>query len=197
MGFGGPAGFGESRVEHLAFAIVRAHENKPQLFQEFADLLRRLRLAKHVAVEWFDPPKRDDGDQETWAFVNFDGKDLAVLSDGTLRTCEIILELLSLNRSVLWIEEPESGIHPGLLDELLGVIESYSRDRQVVMATHSPYVVRRCDPADIRLVERVGDSTRVRGLAVHEVERVEAYLNDEGSLDEYIFATTELDDEAQ
>jgi predicted ATPase len=74
-----------------------------------------------------------------------------------------------------------------LLERLLGVITSYSQDRQIVISTHSPYVLRWCDPADLRLVERVDDTTNVRSLEPAEVDRVEAYLRDEGTLDSFIF----------
>lgn len=185
------------RVDRLTASIIRAHENNPELFTELSEVLLRLRLIQEpLTVSWFELPgsaRQQENGPDVWGSVFASHDNIGYLSDGTLRVFEIVLAILSY-RGVLWIEEPETAIHPGLLEELLGFISSYAHDRQVVMSTHSPYVVNLCAPADLRLVERVKGSTRVRELSIEDSARVASYLRNEGSLDEYVFASDEFDE---
>lgn len=43
--------------------------------------------------------------------------------------------------SVVVIDEPELSLHPSLQKKLASVVSEYAKDRQVVIATHSPYFV--------------------------------------------------------
>ena len=42
---------------------------------------------------------------------------------------------------VIIIDEPELSLHPSYQKELLYLLEEYSRDRQIIISTHSPYFV--------------------------------------------------------
>lgn len=70
------------------------------------------------------------------------------LSDGTLRMLVLGALANDLQYSgAVFIEEPENGVHPGLLHYLLDLLRRISepRDgvpRQVVINTHSPYLVQ-------------------------------------------------------
>jgi hypothetical protein len=194
---------GHERVETLAARLIRVHEADPEIFEEFTKLLSDLGLARRVRVDWFEglggdaagTLSRDKQDTpDALGNVLVDGTNIGLLSDGTLRTFEIVYWLLMRQYGVLWIEEPETAIHPGLLERLLGVIDSYAQDRQVVMSTHSPVVVNWCDPASLRFVERSGHTTRIRPLGPDETQNVIAYLREEGTLDEYVFRPGEAEE---
>ena len=49
----------------------------------------------------------------------------------------------SVGASIIAIEEPESHLHPGAMHSLRDVIETLSRDNQVVLTTHCPLFVDR------------------------------------------------------
>lgn len=174
------------RIERLALRIAQLH--RPGTAEEFAELrllVARLGLGKDLKVE------EAKVKENVFGWVALDGVNLGQLSDGTLRVLEILTYVLAPTRGVVCIEEPETGIHPGLLERLLATIRAYSADRQIVISTHSPYVLRWCDPTELRLVERGPETTIVRRLAVDELDRVEAYLRDEGTLDSFIFEHSE------
>lgn len=64
--------------------------------------------------------------------------------------------------AILAIDEPELSLHPAILRRLSGVFLRFSADRQIVIATHSPYFV---DPraisngaALVRVVSTLGES---------------------------------------
>ena len=53
------------------------------------------------------------------------------------------------------IDEPENGVHPRALLQIIDVLRELAKDgRQVVMTTHSPVLLSYIDPADIRVVTR-------------------------------------------
>ena len=122
------------------------------------------------------------------ATVLVDGTNFGLLSDGTLRVIEILVWLILPEVNLLLIEEPETAVHPGLLSKLLAEIDAYSTDRQIVLTTQSPQVVSWADPRALRLVERHAGKTSVRSLREDEISRVAAYLNDEGTLGDFVYS---------
>jgi predicted ATPase len=95
------------------------------------------------------------------------------LSDGTLRYIALALMLADAQeRSVLCIEEPENGIHPSRVPNLVRLLYDYAVDvqeaidednplRQIVLNTHSPEVARGISIEDLVFAERAteGDGT--------------------------------------
>jgi predicted ATPase len=93
------------------------------------------------------------------------------LSDGTLRYIALVLMLMDVqDRAVLCIEEPENGIHPSRIPDLVELLREYAVDcdeavaadnplRQVILNTHSPEVARQLNVGDMVFVERASTST--------------------------------------
>lgn len=176
----------------VALRIGRMHDQAR--FEEFVELGRRIELFRKVELVQFRSKKR--ATSEELATLEVDGINVGLLSDGTLRVMETLLSLLFTRPgALLLIEEPETGIHPGLLSSLLNVIESYSADKQVVFSTHSPLVVSRASPNELRLVERKNGKTSVRSLSSKEAKLAARYLESEGTLGEFVYSGA-LDDEA-
>ena len=44
-------------------------------------------------------------------------------------------------RDIIAIDEPELSLHPSYQRRLMGVLMEYSKDRQIILSTHSPYFV--------------------------------------------------------
>jgi hypothetical protein len=185
------------RVEQIAEEVVRVHERSPESFEELRRVLGRLGLVHDIRFTRLESPADTPPEAPVFGMLTFDNVNIGLLSDGTLRVIEIILHLLRPINRVLCVEEPETAVHPGLLRRVLSELNAYSGDRQIVVSTHSPYVVNWCEPNDLRLVERVDGVTSVRPLSVAETERIEEYLTDDGLLDEYIFSEEDSDEEEQ
>jgi predicted ATPase len=71
--------------------------------------------------------------------------------------------------SILLVEEPENGLHPSRIREVVGILrhiaEDPERPAQVLMATHSPLVVNDLVPGEVTVVTRtVHEGTRVTKL---------------------------------
>ncbi|MGV3620942.1 MAG: AAA family ATPase [Archangium sp.] len=56
--------------------------------------------------------------------------------------------------SLLLVEEPENGLHPARIAEVVRILREISETTQVVMATHSPLVINELRPAEVTLVTR-------------------------------------------
>lgn len=56
--------------------------------------------------------------------------------------------------SLLLVEEPENGLHPARIAEVVGILREISKTTQVVMATHSPLVINELAPEEVTLVTR-------------------------------------------
>ena len=126
------------------------------------------------------------------------------LSDGTKRLFYIISELLtgfaypsgeegdlviSDNDKIIFLEEPELGIHPDQLQLLLQLIREVSKEHQVIMTTHSPQTL---DMLSAQELDRIticefipGKGTQMRKLSAAKKNKAKAYLRDSGFLSEF------------
>ncbi|MCX7098712.1 MAG: AAA family ATPase [Methylococcales bacterium] len=137
-------------------------------------------------------------DEDSFFTVNFVMVNSTVsyrqLSYGTQRVLAILLALLYDNCSTLLIEQPEDGIHSGLLKKLLPLCFEYGAvyNRQIIIATHSPDVINLVPPESIRLVRMTENGTKVSSLDTERLPYIHDYLKNEGALFDVIDA---MDDE--
>ena len=108
------------------------------------------------------------------------------LSFGTRRLIRMVVSLIFDRSTVMLLEQPEDGIHPGLLHKVIPLLRSYSENAQVLLASHSPEVLNRLEPKEIRLVTMKNGFTNVRELNNNELSGVRSYINDEGTLADFL-----------
>lgn len=56
--------------------------------------------------------------------------------------------------AILLIEEPENGLHPARIAEVMRVLRKLSESMQIILATHSPLVVNELQPDEVTVVTR-------------------------------------------
>lgn len=56
--------------------------------------------------------------------------------------------------SMLLIEEPENGLHPARIKEIVRILREVSKTTQILMATHSPLLINELQPHEVTLVTR-------------------------------------------
>lgn len=63
--------------------------------------------------------------------------------------------------SILLIEEPENGLHPSRIDDVIRVLRNLTETKglQVIMSTHSPLVINQLKPEEVSIVTRVDAET--------------------------------------
>jgi predicted ATPase len=84
------------------------------------------------------------------------------------------------------LEHPEDGIHRALLRKLIDLLQTYSDQTQLIVASHSSIVFNTLDPGAIRLVTMEEDGTQVRALTAEELQVAGRFLEEEGSLSDFI-----------
>ncbi len=56
--------------------------------------------------------------------------------------------------AVILVEEPENGLHPARIREVLDVLREISQTTQVILATHSPLVINELEPNEVTVLTR-------------------------------------------
>jgi len=112
------------------------------------------------------------------------------LSEGTFKALALIFYLVTDQSSLLMIEEPEVCIHHGLLASVVELIKEYSRDKQVLVSTHSESVLDRVAVENVFQVKRqavTGSSVSSisKRMKAKELSGLRSYLLNEGSLGEF------------
>lgn len=115
---------------------------------------------------------------------------LSQLSEGTLRTMALVFYLLADGSDLLLIEEPEACVHHGLLVSVVELIKSASRDKQIMISTHSDFVLDHVEPENVFSVTRgARGKTSARSLAEgYSPEKLAAlheFLRTDGNLGDY------------
>jgi hypothetical protein len=112
------------------------------------------------------------------------------LSEGTFKTLALLFYIITFSGTALLIEEPEVCIHHGLLSSILELIKRYSRQKQMIISTHSDYVLDHVRPENVFRVSR----EELLGTTVHPIRKtmnareyaaLREYLDKEGNLGEY------------
>ena len=93
----------------------------------------------------------------------------AQVSDGMLLVLAYLTILyLPHPPRVLLIEEPENGIHPKRLQDVLQILRELITEQghtQIILTTHSPYVVDQFQPAEVSLCHKEKDGS----VVVHQL----------------------------
>lgn len=85
------------------------------------------------------------------------------MSDGALRLLGCLATLyLPIPPSLVCFEEPENYVHPRLLKLIVDLLKNASERTQVLVATHSPYLVDFLEPKDLFIVEKKNGETKIK-----------------------------------
>ena len=112
------------------------------------------------------------------------------LSDGTRRIVWLVLNILTTNSNIILIEEPELGIHPLQLNKLMEFIKKESKNKQIIITTHSPEVLNVLEPDELDRIklckyDEVLQTTVMGNIPEDEQVRVAAYMKETGFLSDY------------
>ncbi|MCP1662106.1 MAG: ATPase [Methanocalculus sp. MSAO_Arc1] len=107
----------------------------------------------------------------------------SVISDGTVNVINLICALYFDERPFIVIEEPEKNIHPYLIGKVVSMFADAARNKQILITTHNPGVVRHADIEDILLISRDADGFSVISKPAYR-EEVRTFLKNEVGLEE-------------
>lgn len=86
-------------------------------------------------------------------------RDLSVAwaSDGTISVLAMVAALFFEEGKLAVFEEPERNMHPQLIGRLVQIMKEASENKQIILTTHNPEMLRHSDLEDILLVQRDDD----------------------------------------
>lgn len=122
------------------------------------------------------------------------------LSDGTKRIFYIISEIFILDRNsqkesaskgdanaqnkilnVIFIEEPELGIHPHQLFRLMKFLKEKSQTNQIIITTHSPLsldILEKDELSSILIAEKINGVTQLKKLSEEKIVKANLYMDE-------------------
>jgi len=112
------------------------------------------------------------------------------LSEGTFKTLALLFHLFRQDSTALFIEEPEVCVHHGLLASILEIVKSASDRKQIILSTHSDYVLDHVKPENVfRITFDKSAGTIARQIretmTSKEFAALRTYLDQQGNLGEY------------
>ncbi|OGF61390.1 MAG: hypothetical protein A2Y62_05830 [Candidatus Fischerbacteria bacterium RBG_13_37_8] len=85
------------------------------------------------------------------------------MSDGTLNLLAMLATLnMSNPPSLVCLEEPENYVHPGLLEFVSNLLNKASEKTQIIVTTHSPYLLNFINPGNLFIVEKKEGITSIK-----------------------------------
>jgi len=191
--------------EYFMYELHRTYKTKPDIFELFLNTVNDIGIQLIDDFQFIEhevPSSsykvRTGGKIETIEktrkivipSVLVDGLNLSPnqLSEGTFKTLALVFYIINDESKLLLIEEPEVCIHHGLLNSLIELIKIYSKKKQIVISTHSDYVLDKLEPENVLLVRKDNGTQAkplTKSLTNNEFEALKDYLERSGNLGEY------------
>lgn len=91
-----------------------------------------------------------------------------------------------IGNNVYLFDEPDTHLHVRAQKELMNIIEKFGKSgRQVIIATHSPFIINSCKPKQIRLLTNINNVSTVKFMK--RDEEIENLLRNIGIENIYLF----------
>ena len=165
--------------DNLARTLLHLYLENRKAFADIEDMLKNLIPEIQEII-----PHLEDDKVEIWLRTRDLAEPLkpANISDGTLRILAYTTALHS-NTSLAAFEEPENCIHPHLLETLIDLARK--APCQVIITTHSPYLLDHTQPEEVYLVQKPKTATIIKKLTkTKELQAVKQFLEQGGTLGE-------------
>jgi predicted ATPase len=153
----------QTHGENLSGVLHVIQSEYPDRFKEIEDIL------KSAVPELKELSTGLTAHETGQTYVRISEKNLSTsipawgMSDGTLRFLACLAALYSpASPKLICFEEPENYVHPRLLELMVNLLKGASEKTQVLINTHSPYLVDFLDPGDLFIVEKVNGETQVK-----------------------------------
>lgn len=206
---GRPSRHSRSGVYHEKFItdLYLTYKNNNKLFNKFLSTVNHegIGIIENISFIEYDMPsssyevksggkikKIERNRQLVIPNVTIDSIQLSPnqLSEGTFKTLALIFYVITDENNLLLIEEPEVCVHHGLLNSILSLILSQANKKQIIISTHSDFVLDRLKPSNLLIVKkqpRKGTTAKPlsKSLSRNDFQALKNYLTETGNLGEY------------
>lgn len=146
-----PIFFRDDRGKGLAAVLDALRDRGDSSYEDVAERLRE----KFPSVKLLQLERSADGKQKSVA-VRLDNGTLvpaALMSEGMLYFLAFLV-MERLEPAFFLVEEPENGLHPARIAEVMSILREMSKTSQVLLATHSPLVVNELEAHEVSVLRR-------------------------------------------
>jgi predicted ATPase len=106
------------------------------------------------------------------------------ISDGTVNMIALIVALyFEKEEGLTIIEEPERNIHPALFSNIVEMMKEASQNKQIIITTHNPEIVKYADIQNLLLLSRDEEGFSVISRP-EDKEEVKTFIKNEIGVDE-------------
>jgi len=180
----------------VVMRLLHLSLEKPDEFEELKILIgsKGLDVIKDIKVDTIRLSEKNDDKLDIFYRILFqpnlshdsENFDYQNLSFGTRKLLRILVSVIYDKSAVLLLEQPEDGIHIGLLHKMIPLLKSYSDQGQFILASHSPDILNRLEPQEIRLVSMENGITYLRALDQTEIAAAQQFIREQGTLSDFI-----------
>ncbi|MDD5503204.1 MAG: AAA family ATPase [Candidatus Thermoplasmatota archaeon] len=110
----------------------------------------------------------------------------SLISDGTVNILALIVALYFEIKPLTIIEEPERNIHPYLISKIIAMMKDASNNKQILITTHNPEIVKNAGLENLLLtsrdkdgfskIEKPGDKESVKAFLKNQIGIDELYI---------------------
>jgi len=149
--------------ENLPVVLHTLQTEYPQKFKEIEDILK----TAIPELEELTTGLTTHEQGRTYTRIQEKGLKIPIpaeaMSDGSLRLLGYLATLcLPTPPPLICFEEPENYVHPRLLELIANLLDNASEKTQVLVSTHSPYLVDFFEPRDLIIVKKENGRTQVK-----------------------------------
>lgn len=108
------------------------------------------------------------------------------ISDGTINLITLIIALYferNVTNNLTIIEEPERNMHPSLISGMVDMMKDASRDKQIMITTHNPELLKKMNLENLFLISRDKEGYS-RIIKPNEKEEIKLFLENEIGIEE-------------
>ncbi len=91
---------------------------------------------------------------------------------GVSQVLSLLTAIMTVNKSVIIIDEINSFLHPAAVKSLIRIIQTKYSDHQFIISTHAPEVIGFANPKTAHLVRRTGYASTIERLDLSSVDRL-------------------------
>lgn len=146
--------YAADRYTYMLNSIVNSKNNRTTILNQYEqrifdwkrDKIKFDKLLKRIIIDPFDWLIEQNEDGAYFIKIIYEDKSIAHtregMGDGYWSIFTIIDTLYDSKKGdVIVIDEPELSLHPAFQKRVVKLLEEFSKDKQIIITTHSPYFV--------------------------------------------------------
>lgn len=135
-----------NQIQNSKNRISYLNQFEQRIFKWQRDKIKFDEYLKQIIVEPFDWTIEQNDDGAYYIKIIFSDQSISHtregVGDGYWSIFTIIDSLYdSKEKDIIVIDEPELSLHPTFQKRVINLLEQFSRDRQIIITTHSPYFI--------------------------------------------------------